>query len=185
MTAYRCSMANGRTPATAPGTPPEQLLWGSSKLHWGHVLVVQSVRGVVAVRIGSDPGTMLAEVRAELPKADFREDPAALSDAIEVVRALAEGREGRELALDARGTEFQRAVWDVLRTIPRGEQWTYAKLAVEVGRPTAVRAVARACATNPTALVVPCHRVVRGDGSLGGYRWGLDVKADLLASERT
>jgi AraC family transcriptional regulator of adaptative response/methylated-DNA-[protein]-cysteine methyltransferase len=90
-----------------------------------------------------------------------------------------------ELPLDVRATAFQRRVWEHLRTIPYGETRTYQQIAAELGRPGGTRAVGRACATNPVALAVPCHRVVRGDGGLGGYRWGAERKAALLAQERS
>jgi len=88
------------------------------------------------------------------------------------------------IAVDTGGTEFQRKVWKALTTIPVGETWSYAQLAAAIGKPKAVRAVGRACATNPVSVVIPCHRVLRGDGSLGGYRWGLDRKQALLEQER-
>ena len=178
-------------PATAyaAGAPDEPLRWAATATPVGVVLVVASDRGVCAVRIapagdGAEE-TLLAQVRAEFPRARLHRDDAALHEVLEGVRALARGvAPGAPLPLDVRGTAFQALVWQALGRIPRGETRTYAQVAAAVGRPTAVRAVARACATNPAALVVPCHRVVRTGGGLGGYRWGLPVKAALLAAER-
>src|SRR5690606_25988227 len=101
-----------------------------------------------------------------------------------IVDSLSPGAPDRRLPLDVRSTAFQRLVWRELRKIPRGTTRSYQEIARRIGHPTAVRAVARACATNPVALVVPCHRVVRGDGAIGGYRWGAERKARILDRER-
>ena len=93
------------------------------------------------------------------------------------------GHEAERLPLDVRGTTFQWRVWEALQRIPKGSTRTYAEIARELGQPSAARAVARACASNPLALVIPCHRVVRGDGGLGGYRWGIERKRELLERE--
>jgi len=98
--------------------------------------------------------------------------------------ALARGEAAPDLPVDVHGTAFQARVWRALQEIPAGETRTYSEVAEAIGSPSSVRAVARACATNKVALAVPCHRVVRSDGSLAGYRWGLAVKESLLASER-
>src|SRR5205085_12231868 len=109
---------------------------------------------------------------------------ARLTPLAEAVADVLAGRgDGSALPVELRGTPFQVAVWNALRQIPRGETRSYAELAASLGRPGAARAVARACATNRVAVVVPCHRVVRGDGSLGGYRWGVERKERLLERE--
>jgi AraC family transcriptional regulator, regulatory protein of adaptative response / methylated-DNA-[protein]-cysteine methyltransferase len=101
----------------------------------------------------------------------------------EVVACIEAPGRGLDLPLDIRGTAFQRQVWEALRAIPPGPTATYAEIAGRIGRPRAARAVARACATNPVAVAIPCHRVVRDDGDLGGYRWGIDRKRSLLERE--
>ncbi|PWJ53448.1 AraC family transcriptional regulator, regulatory protein of adaptative response / methylated-DNA-[protein]-cysteine methyltransferase [Quadrisphaera granulorum] len=190
----------GMTPSQyAAGGSGERLLWSAGPAVVGgaeerRVLVVASLNGVVAVRIGDDDDALLAEVAAELPHADLAHEPEVLTDVVAAVAALARGAGGTvdpaapdqasPLPLDVRGTAFQAAVWAALRRIPAGQTRSYAEVAAELGRPTAVRAVARACATNPAALVTPCHRVVRSDGGLGGFRWGLEVKRALLAAEQ-
>jgi AraC family transcriptional regulator of adaptative response/methylated-DNA-[protein]-cysteine methyltransferase len=102
----------------------------------------------------------------------------------QVLGQMAEHPVALELPLDVRATAFQRRVWEALRRIPRGETRTYSQIAEEIGQPTAVRAVARACATNPVAVVVPCHRVIGSDGKLTGYRWGVERKKKLLELEQ-
>jgi len=179
----------GLAPATyAAGGAGEQLLWTVAEHALGTLLVVVSRRGVVAARIGrrgSDGADALAEVAAELPRATLIRDDVALADVASHIAGLASGADdGQELPLDVRGTAFQAAVWAQLRTIPAGETRSYGQVARSIGRPTAVRAVAGACASNPVALVVPCHRVLRGDGGLGGFRWGLAVKRALLRAEQ-
>ena len=177
----------GMTPsAYAAGAGGQQLLWGSTASPVGQVLAVASARGLCAVRLGPELPELLAEVRAEFPAAHLQPAPEVLDD---VLRALAElasgGRTTDELPVDLRGTAFQARVWEALRLIPPGQTRSYGQVAEAVGAPAAVRAVAGACAANRVALVVPCHRVVRSDGSPGGYRWGLEVKQALLAQERS
>jgi AraC family transcriptional regulator of adaptative response/methylated-DNA-[protein]-cysteine methyltransferase len=150
----------------------------------GAVLVAATGRGVCAVTLGDDARALEACLRAEFPAA--RIDPA--DDELRgwagaVVRRLA-GDEAERVPLDVRGTAFQWRVWEALQRIPHGTTRTYAQIARDLGQPSAARAVARACATNQVALVIPCHRVVREDGALGGYRWGLERKRALLDAER-
>lgn len=181
----------GMTPAEfASGARGRRLQWTATDTVLGAVLVVVSPDGICAVRIdehasAEQPGAMLAEVEAELPHAELVRDDEALVQVAAAVQALARGERGDvEMPLDVAGTAFQARVWQALREIPAGTTRTYTEVAATIGSPTAVRAVARACATNPAALVVPCHRVVRSDGSLAGYRWGLAVKRSLLERER-
>jgi AraC family transcriptional regulator of adaptative response/methylated-DNA-[protein]-cysteine methyltransferase len=151
----------------------------------GQLLVAATERGVCSVQFGESEGELEAALAAEYPAASLRRDGARLD---EFVRALLRHLDGCEssldLPLDVRATAFQSRVWEELRRIPYGETRSYAEVASSLGQPTATRAVARACATNPVALVTPCHRVVRGDGSLSGYRWGVERKGALLARER-
>jgi AraC family transcriptional regulator of adaptative response/methylated-DNA-[protein]-cysteine methyltransferase len=173
----------GMTPSSyAAGAPGERLGWTSVDTAVGTVLGVASARGLCAVRIGHDLEVLLAGVRAEFPRAELVADD-ELADVARALAALAVGHPAPQLPLDLRGTAFQARVWQALTRIPTGETRTYAEVALEIGRPTAVRAVAGACAANRLALVVPCHRVVRTDGGLGGYRWGLTVKRALLDAE--
>jgi AraC family transcriptional regulator of adaptative response/methylated-DNA-[protein]-cysteine methyltransferase len=174
----------GMTPSTyAAGAPGERLTWTAVPTPVGTVLGVASARGLCAVRIGPELEPLLDQVRAEFPRADLVHDDEALGEVATALAALAAGHPAPQLPLDLRGTAFQARVWQALTRIPVGETRTYAQVAMEIGEPRAVRAVAGACARNRLALVVPCHRVVRTDGGLGGYRWGLTVKRELLDAE--
>jgi AraC family transcriptional regulator, regulatory protein of adaptative response / methylated-DNA-[protein]-cysteine methyltransferase len=163
----------------------------------GRLLVAATGRGLCLVAMGDGDADLERELRAAYPAAGIIRDDAALIGRARAVAALAEGAERRperpgerpsewpgELSADVRATALQRLVWDRLRAIPSGVTRTYGAIAAEIGNPKAVRAVGRACATNPLALVVPCHRVVAADGALRGYRWGAGRKKALLARER-
>ncbi|HEX8199808.1 MAG TPA: methylated-DNA--[protein]-cysteine S-methyltransferase [Isosphaeraceae bacterium] len=133
-----------------------------------------------------DPSPALARLRRGHPADDLVEDTAAAGPIARRIHSWLDGdRAGDDLRLDVQGTAFQRRVWDALRAIPVGSTRSYGDLARELGRPGAARAVGSACGKNPVALFVPCHRVVRGDGDLGGYHWGLERKRALLAIERS
>ncbi|MBL8724966.1 MAG: methylated-DNA--[protein]-cysteine S-methyltransferase [Planctomycetes bacterium] len=159
-----------------------QFASGSSTL--GTVVAATSARGLVAILLGEDPAALLEDLRSRLPGAHC-EPASAGAPWFAAVLAAVDGGGRADLLLDPRGSPFQQRVWRGLRAIPAGTTRSYAQLANDLGLPTAVRAVAGACARNPLAVVVPCHRVVRGDGRLGGYRWGLARKAALLQRERT
>ncbi len=150
----------------------------------GRLLVAATDRGVCMVCIGDDDRVLESALERELPESERVRDDGALGGRLrEIVKHL-EGRAPRlELPVDVRATAFQRRVWQALRDIPYGETRSYAAVAAAIGAPRATRAVARACATNPVAIVVPCHRVVRSDGALGGYRWGSERKRVLLERE--
>lgn len=148
----------------------------------GPMLVAATARGLCAVRFG-EPEALVQELRAEYPKAELVEDAASLTPYLDGVRAHLSGQL-LPLPTDVPGTDFQRRVWAALQTIPRGQTRTYAQLAEMIGQPSAVRAVAHACATNPVGVVVPCHRIVPKSGGQGGYRWGTERKAQLLELER-
>jgi AraC family transcriptional regulator of adaptative response/methylated-DNA-[protein]-cysteine methyltransferase len=151
----------------------------------GRLLVALTERGVCAVRMGDTDTDLEKDLRAEFPSATIARDDASLQETVtKVLRHLTHNEPHLDLPLDIRATAFQRQVWEKLRAIPYGETVSYADVAKALGKPGAVRAVGRACATNPVALVIPCHRVVREDKSLGGYRWGLDRKQKLLDLER-
>ncbi len=150
----------------------------------GRVLVAATERGICAVSLGEDDAALEQSLAAEYPRATIRRDDDALRPYVDSV--LAHLRDRTPLAalpLDVVGTPFQHEVWHAIRAIPAGERRTYGQIAATLGNPNGARAVARACATNPAALVIPCHRVVRGDGGAGGYRWGAERKQALLANE--
>ncbi|CAM3696623.1 bifunctional transcriptional activator/DNA repair enzyme AdaA [Deinococcus frigens] len=150
----------------------------------GPMLVAATVRGLCAVRFG-EAGAMMAELRTEYPAATLIEDAAPLQPYFQGLRAYLDGQNPcLSLNIDAPGTEFQQRVWTALRHIPHSETRTYAELAEMIGEPKAVRAVASACARNPVALVVPCHRIFPKAGGSGGYRWGVERKVALLDAER-
>ena len=151
----------------------------------GRLLVAATGRGVCSVQFGDREEELEAALADEYPAASLSRDGARLGDFVSALLRHLDGREASlDLPLDVRATAFQTRVWEELRRIPYGETRSYAEVAGKLGQPKAVRAVARACATNPVALVTPCHRVVRGDGSLSGYRWGVGRKRALLARER-
>jgi len=149
----------------------------------GQVLVARTDAGICAVRLGDNAETLMAELVAEFPNAEMVEGEEDGSIVREIVDTVVRGTAIPDLHLDVRGTVFQRRVWEELRRIPRGETRSYAQVAEAIGRPSAVRAVANACAKNQAALVIPCHRVVRTDGGVGGYRWGAERKRAILAAE--
>jgi AraC family transcriptional regulator of adaptative response/methylated-DNA-[protein]-cysteine methyltransferase len=156
---------------------------------FGRLLVAVTERGVCAVKLGDDPSALEAALREEFPRAGVkrvRDGDAWLQKLVaHVAKYLPNGRGERngDIPLDVLGTSFQWRVWRALQAIPAGETRSYSDVARTIGSPKAVRAVAQACASNRLGVVVPCHRVVRNDGSLGGYRWGLEVKARLLDAE--
>jgi len=167
----------------AAGAPDQVLLWSSTSSDVGDIVAVATPRGLAAVRIG-DAASLVEGLPVEFHRATLRHDDEAMADVMNALRHLARGESAAALPVDVRGTAFQTRVWRALQEIPAGQTRTYAQVAAAIGEPTATRAVARACATNRVALAVPCHRVIRSDGSLAGYRWGLAVKTALLESER-
>jgi AraC family transcriptional regulator of adaptative response/methylated-DNA-[protein]-cysteine methyltransferase len=151
----------------------------------GRLLVAGTERGLCAVYLGDADAPLEAVLRGEFAAAHIERDDGPLrSWAGAIVEHLAGERPHLELPLDVQATAFQWRVWQELRAIPYGTTRTYQEVAAALGEPKAVRAVARACATNPVSVVIPCHRVVRTDGGLGGYRWGLSRKRELLDRER-
>ena len=177
----------GMTPATyGRGGRGASIRWLAANSAVGRVLVASTERGLCAVRAGSTDSDLLRFLRDEFPQAQIATRPSPeLQPLIDAALAVANATPVPDgVPVDIRGTAFQWRVWRALTRIPRGETRTYSEVARVIGQPSAVRAVARACATNPIALVVPCHRVVRRDGDLGGYRWGLGMKDALLAVER-
>ena len=173
----------GMTPATyRRGGAGETIRYTLVATELGRLLVATTGRGVCSVCVGADDARLEAELRAEFPSAAFSRDDEHVKPWVEaVLRHVRDA--GATPPLDLRGTAFQLRVWQALREIPAGETRSYGDVARAIGMPRASRAVARACATNRLALVVPCHRVVRGDGAPGGYRWGPSVKRKLLDRE--
>lgn len=150
----------------------------------GRLLVAATERGVCAVSLGDDDEMLEYELRAEYTQAEITRDD-TIGDTVEAIRAYLEGKQPSiDLPLDVQATAFQRQVWQALQAIPYGETRTYLQIAETLGNRKAVRAVGRACATNPVSLIVPCHRAVGSDGKLHGFRWGLDRKQALLDMER-
>lgn len=150
----------------------------------GRLLVGGTERGLCAVSLGESDAELEDALAREYPAADRQRDDAALAPWVaSLLRHLAGSEPHLELPLDVRATAFQERVWQALQAIPYGETRTYRQIAQELGRPGAARAVARACATNPVSIVIPCHRVVREDGNLAGYRWGVERKRTLQELE--
>ena len=152
----------------------------------GALLVARSARGVCAISLGDDPDALLRELQDRFPRAELvGGDPGFERLVAQVVGLIAQPGIGHDLPLDVRGTAFQQRVWQALRRIPPGQTASYADIAARIGSPKAVRAVAQACAANTLAIAIPCHRVVRSDGALSGYRWGVARKRALLEREAT
>ncbi len=176
------------------GMLPVQYKKGGAGLiiHWtvcasalGTALVAATERGICAVALGSDKAGLQAELESEFPAAQLNyvpDDHRFIADKVQQVAAALAGRTS-EVPVELLGTAFQHNVWQALMKIPQGSTLSYAGLAASLGMPKAARAVARACASNKVAVLVPCHRIIRGDGSLGGYRWGLPLKEKILGQE--
>lgn len=155
---------------------------GQSSL--GSILVAKSKRGVCAILLGNDPEALARDFQDRFPKANLVGGDGEFEYLVSRVIGFVDAPvRGLDLPLDIRGTAFQQRVWQALREIPLGSTATYTEIAQRIGLPKAVRAVARACAANTLAVAIPCHRVVRTDGSLSGYRWGVDCKRALLDKE--
>ena len=178
----------GMTPARyRAGGAGEQIRWSLARTALGTALVATTERGVCMVELGDDAAALEAKLRAEFPQAQLERVDAGRDEFLAPrLRAVADtlGGQAHAVPMDLLGTAFQKKVWDALMKIPAGQTRSYAQVAEQIGAPGSARAVARACAGNRVAVVVPCHRVVRGDGSLGGYRWGLPLKEKLLQRER-
>ena len=195
---YDAGFASGRrvyetAHATLGMTPAAYRRRGAGvAIHWtivptslGRLLVALSERGICSVALGDDDARLAESLREEFAGAELVRAEDARDRLVDAVIAHVEGEAAdvHDLPLDVRATAFQWQVWRALQRIPAGATRSYQAIATELGRPTAARAVARACASNRVAILIPCHRVIRGDGTLGGYRWGLGRKAALLARE--
>jgi AraC family transcriptional regulator, regulatory protein of adaptative response / methylated-DNA-[protein]-cysteine methyltransferase len=181
-----------RAPAQLGMTPATYRQGGAGmKIHYtivssplGRLLVGATDRGISALYLGKEDGPLEGSLRKEYPRAQIQRDRNGLEGWVGKILEHLRGREPNlDLPTDVQATAFQRRVWEELRKIPYGTTRTYSQVARAIGKPKAIRAVARACATNPVSVVVPCHRVVREDGNLAGYRWGLERKLALLQQE--
>lgn len=176
----------GMSPAAyRAGGAGEVIAWTAADTAMGRLVLGATARGTCWVALGDDETQLLHELREEFPRAAIEPArPGALDAAVEAVRARLRGDvHAADVALDVRATPFQQRVLDALRRIPRGEVRSYAQVAIDIGAPGAARAVANACATNRLAVLIPCHRVLHGDGTMSGYRWGNGIKRALLAAE--
>ncbi len=176
----------GMTPATyRKGGKGMKINYTIAECPLGLLLVAATDKGICAVTLGDQNEELTENLRAEFPQADIMLDKEHLQSQVKTLLAHLAGQEPHPaLPLDVQGTAFQKRVWEELRQIPYGQTVSYGEVARRIGQPTATRAVARACATNPAALVTPCHRVVRENGDLSGYRWGVERKRQLLEQER-
>lgn len=176
----------GMTPAQyRDGGARARIAFAIAQCSLGALLVARSQRGLCAIALGDDPDVLLRELQDRFPRAELVGGDAAFEQLVAQVVGLIEApRLGLDLPLDIRGTAFQQRVWDALRKVPAGETVSYAEIAARIGSPRAVRAVAQACAANVLAVAIPCHRVVRSDGGVSGYRWGVARKQALLERER-
>ncbi len=175
----------GMTPSSyRNGGAAARILYAIVPCPLGWLLVAATERGLCAVRLGDSERELEQTLREEFPAARLVRSEAELGQWVQRLLDYLEGAQPHlDLPLDVQATAFERRVWEMLRTIPYGEKRSYTEVARAIGQPRAARAVAQACAHNPVALVIPCHRVVRGDGSPGGYRWGVERKRQLLAAE--
>lgn len=177
----------GMTPADfAAGAPQHLLVWSMTESAVGWLTCLAGPRGICLLLHDDDEPIEAAideRIRAEFPRAVVERDDRAMRDVLRALRAIAQGKPAPDLPIDVTGTAFQARVWAALRDIPYGRTRSYSDIAEEIGEPNAVRAVGSACGANRVPLTIPCHRVVRTDGSLGGFGWGLEVKETLLAAE--
>ncbi len=175
----------GMTPsAYRAGGAEAEIRFAIGQCSLGAILVARSAKGVCAILLGDDPEALVRNLQDRFPKAKLiggdKDFEALVAKVVGFVEAPALGL---DLPLDGCGTVFQQRVWEALRKIPAGETASYAEIAKRIGAPKAVRAVAQACAANAIAVAIPCHRVVRTDGDVSGYRWGVERKRALLAKE--
>ena len=151
----------------------------------GRMLIAATDKGICSIQFANNDDQLQQGLMREFPFATRRRDEAAMAEwRVNLTRMMKGAEANPSLPLDIRATAFQRRVWEALQRIPRGETRSYSAVAKKIGMPKATRAVARACATNPVAVAIPCHRVIREDGDLGGYRWGIERKEQLLAMEK-
>ena len=175
----------GMTPSTyRAGGAQTDIRFAVGECSLGSILVATSERGICAILLGDDPDALAREVQDQFPRANLIGGDAEFEQLVSKVVGFVESPAlGLDLPLDVRGTAFQQRVWQVLRKIPAGSTASYTEIARTIGSPSSVRAVAQACGANTLAVAIPCHRVVRNDGALSGYRWGVERKRALLERE--
>ena len=161
----------------------EPCTWSVIKTPVGWVMAIASKRGLRRVLIGANQKELIAEGLADYVQVSMTRDDAGMQRTMQTLDAITRGKPARGITTDVAGTAFQTTVWDALSDIPKGQTRSYAEIARKIRKPKAARAVASACASNPVALVVPCHRVIHSDGSISGYAWGVEVKEALLDAE--
>lgn len=183
---YEAGVRNlGMTPATyGAGGRGARIEYRAVRCSLGWLMAGRTDRGVCSLTLGDDPDTLVTELRTEFPEAELIPADETMSELCERLVGVADrGDDGTDLPVEVVATDFQWRVWRAMRQIPRGETRSYSELAAMAGRPKAVRAAASACAGNRVSLLIPCHRVVRADGSIGNYAWGRERKAKLLRAE--
>jgi AraC family transcriptional regulator of adaptative response/methylated-DNA-[protein]-cysteine methyltransferase len=164
----------------------EEILFAIGDSSLGALLVAQSVKGICAVMFGRTPSELKRDLQDRFPLAILvKGDSKTEKLLVNVLKLIEDPMHSLDMSLDERGTQFQQRVWNALREIPAGVTASYSEIARKIGQPKSARAVARACATNPLAIIIPCHRVVRSDGSISGYRWGVECKKNLLQREKS
>jgi AraC family transcriptional regulator of adaptative response/methylated-DNA-[protein]-cysteine methyltransferase len=175
----------GMTPSNyRAGGASTEIRFAVGECSLGSILVAQSERGICAILLGDDPDALARDLQDRFPQATLIGGDAEFEQLVAKVVGFVEAPAvGLDLPLDVRGTAFQQRVWQALRKIPAGATASYTDIARHIGAPHAVRAVAQACGANALAVAIPCHRVVRHDGALAGYRWGVERKRTLLARE--
>ena len=179
-----CAAGSYRQSQPVKDSTPTQITYAISGSPLGRLLVAATARGICMVSAGDSDRALERKIRDQFPKADVVRDDTAMKKHVAAVARLVDGKAGaRSLPLDLQGTAFQKKVWAELLRIPSGVTRSYGEIARRINHPTAYRAVAQACGANPVAVVIPCHRVVSGDGSIGGYGLGLDRKRALLENE--
>jgi len=166
------------------GGKAERIAYAVARCSLGAILVAGTARGVCAISLGTSGSSLARELRRQFPQAELVDGDARFQRLVRrAIALIEEPSNSQRLPLDIRGTAFQERVWQALQRVPAGQRVTYRQLAEQMGEPRAARAVASACAKNRIAVAIPCHRVVRGDGNVGGYRWGVERKQQLLARE--
>lgn len=173
----------GSTPTALREDEVIRFAFGQSTL--GEILVAATEKGICTIFLGDDRGQLVRDLQEAFPNAEITGGDAAFDVMVaQVVGFVEQPSRGLALPLDIRGTAFQRQVWEALRAVPPGMTASYTEIARQMGQPKSVRAVATACAANRIAVAIPCHRILRTDGSLSGYRWGIARKAELLQREQ-
>lgn len=168
-----------------PRSAPPLIEFATTQTDFAAILIARSHKGVCTILLGDSPAQLYADLQQRLPQAQLLEQEHSLAPLLKkITDFLDKPLTPLDFTLDIQGSDFQQSVWTVLRSIPVGQTLSYSEVAERLGKPKAVRAVANACAANPLALVIPCHRILRADGGISGYRWGVERKRALLAKEQ-